>query len=233
MISEKKRVVVAVSDEHARTALIDNLHADGYEPLAALTLAHGRARLADRVDAVVLDLGEDTLTLIDLIRSGAVGQDAWVPILAGTTSEDVFFPVRLLERGADDVVNEAWFYFEVRARLASLLRRAGVAHTRQVFRAGSLRVDAAARRVWMGEDEIKLTAREFDLLRVLVSEPDRVFTRTELLQSVWGLGDWARTRTLDSHASRLRHRLNSVSGDWVRNVWGVGYRLTDTGVAPV
>jgi DNA-binding response OmpR family regulator len=61
-----------------------------------------------------------------------------------------------------------------------------------VFRAGALRVDVRARRVWVGGTEVKLTAREFDLLRVLVSEPDRVFTRNELLQSVWGLGDWAR-----------------------------------------
>ena len=83
----------------------------------------------------------------------------------------------------------------------------------------------------MGHDEISLTAREFDLLRVLIADPDRVYTRSELLESVWGLGDWARTRTLDSHAARLRRQLNSAGGgSWVRNVWGVGYRLTDTGV---
>ncbi len=90
-----------------------------------------------------------------------------------------------------------------------------------------------ARRAWISDVEIKLTAHEFDLLRVLVSDPDRVFTRDELLETVWGLGEWARTRTLDSHAARLRHRLNTAGGGtWVRNVWGVGYRLTDTG-APV
>jgi len=73
-----------------------------------------------------------------------------------------------------------------------------------VLRAGALRVDVAARRVWIGDTEIKLTAREFDLLRVLASDPDRVFTRSELLESLWGLGDWARTRVLDSHVISSR-----------------------------
>jgi len=102
-----------------------------------------------------------------------------------------------------------------------------------VLRAGALRVDVSFRREWTGDTEIKLTAREFDLLRVLASDPDRVFTRSELLETVWGLGDWAHTRTLDSHASRLRQRLNDAGGNWVRNVWGRGYRLQDSGAVPV
>jgi len=135
--------------------------------------------------------------------------------------------VRLLERGADDVIYEPWLYFEVRARLAALLRRANAGgRRREVLRAGALRVDVAARRVWIGDTEIKLTAREFDLLRVLASDPDRVFTRSELLESLWGLGDWARTRVLDSHAARLRRRLNDAGGgNSVRNSWGRGYRF--------
>jgi len=96
------------------------------------------------------------------------------------------------------VIYEPWLYFEVRARLAALLRRANVAQSRQVFRAGALRVDVRARRVWVGGTEVGLTAREFDLLRVLASDPDRVFTRSELLESVWGLGDWATGRAFSA-----------------------------------
>ena len=204
MLTEFKRVMVAVDDSAGRATLIENLEADGYEPIVALTLEHARCRLADDLDALIVDLNADTTNLIDMIRGGEHGADAWLPILAGTASEDLFCPVRLLERGADDVIYEPWLYFEVRARLAALLRRANVVQSRQVFRAGALRVDVRARRVWVGGTEIKLTAREFDLLRVLVSEPDRVFTRNELLQSVWGLGDWARTRTLDTHVISSR-----------------------------
>jgi DNA-binding response OmpR family regulator len=135
------------------------------------------------------------------------------------------------------VIYEPWLYLEVRARLGALMRRSNVGRGRQLLRAGALRVDLGARRVWIGEAEIGLTNREFELLRVLISEPDRVFTREELLRVVWGwdeaTAEGACTRTLDSHASRLRRQLNACGGDWVRNVWGIGYRLVDTGLLPV
>lgn len=231
MLTQANRVLVALKNDADSSTLVENLRADGYVPLPATTLGHACSRLSDHVDAAIVDLGSDTLQLIDAIRQGGhTSADVWLPIMAGAVTGDMFHAVRLLERGADDVIYEPWLYLEVRARLGALLRRATVTPTRQLLRAGALRVDVTARRAWIGDTEIELTAREFDLLRVLVTDPDRVFTRSELLKTVWGLGDWARTRTLDSHAARLRQRLNSADGGaWVRNVWGVGYRLTDTG----
>jgi DNA-binding response OmpR family regulator len=233
MLTQANRVLVALKNDADSSTLVENLRADGYVPLPATTLGHACSRLSDHVDAAIVDLGSDTLQLIDAIRQGGhTSADVWLPIMAGAVTGDMFHAVRLLERGADDVIYEPWLYLEVRARLGALLRRATVTPTRQLLRAGALRVDVTARRAWIGDTEIELTAREFDLLRVLVTDPDRVFTRSELLKTVWGLGDWARTRTLDSHAARLRQRLNSAGGGaWVRNVWGVGYRLTDTGAA--
>ena len=167
MLTEAKRVMVAVQEDEARRALVENLQADGYEPLPALTFAHARSRAADHVDALIVDLGPETTQLIDVIRNAQnASMDAWTPIMAGSASEDMFYAVRLLERGADDVVYEPWLYLEVRARLAALLRRADAARTREVLQAGALRVNVKARRVWIGETEIDLTAREFDLLRV-------------------------------------------------------------------
>ncbi len=234
MLTESQRVMVAVEDDEARTALVENLEADGYQPLAASCFGHARSRLSDRVDALIVDLGPDTTRLVDTVRGGGeTAVDAWLPILAGSASEDLFLPLRLLERGADDVIYEPWFYLEVRARLAALLRRANAGRARQVLRAGVLCVDVAARRVWVGELEVVLTNREFELLRVLASEPDRVFTRDELLSGVWGLGDWARTRTLDSHVARLRRKLAVGGASYLINVWGVGYRLTHTYGTPL
>jgi DNA-binding response OmpR family regulator len=232
MLNESHRVVVAVHDDDARAALLENLAADGYAPLGASCFAHARSRMKDQVDALIVDLEADTTKLVDLVRGGEPSIDSWLPIIAGSASPDLFHPIRLLERGADDVIYEPWLYLELRARLAALLRRANAGRTREVLRVGALRVDLTSRQVWIGEAEIQLPAREFDLLRVLASEPDRVFTRAELLETIWGLGDWARTRTLDSHAARLRQRLNDAGGgSWVRNQWGVGYRLTHTGVS--
>jgi DNA-binding response OmpR family regulator len=235
MLSTPSRLIVAITDDEARASLVSNLKADGYEPLPASTLAHTRCRLERDIDAVLIDLGSDTVELIDEIREGgcAASVDSWVPIIAGTASNDLSHPVRLLDRGADDVVYEPWLYSETRARLNALLRRADAWRTRQVLRTGELRVNVRARQVWMGDTEIELCGREYDLLRVLATDPDRVFTRSELLETVWGLGDWARTRTLDQHASRLRRKLNDHGGDWIRNVWGVGYRLTGTAEIPV
>jgi DNA-binding response OmpR family regulator len=131
------------------------------------------------------------------------------------------------------VICDPWLYVEVRARLTAILRRAEMDRHRVVLRAGSLRVDVQARRAWVGAQEIKLSAREFDLLRVLASDPDRVFPRQELLQTIWGLGDWAHTRTLDQHASRLRRRLNIAGESYLRTVWGHGYQLNpDGGLTP-
>jgi DNA-binding response OmpR family regulator len=234
MLTTAARVMLAVSDAEARSSLVENLKADGYEPLPASTLGHARSRLSSDIDALLINLGSETLELIDEIRDGACGTvDIWLPIIAGTASDELTQPIRLLEHGADDVVYEPWLYLEARARLNALLRRAEAWRTRQVLRSGELRVNVRSRQVWIGETEVDLCGREYELLRVLASDPDRVFTRTELLHTVWGLGDWARTRTLDSHASRLRRKLNDHGGDWIRNVWGVGYRLTNTGQIPV
>lgn len=229
MSTTTQRILVAVEDAMARTAIVENLRADSYEALAASGLGHAKSRVRDQLDALLVDLGPDTLNLIDAIRSSAVATaDAGVPILAISSDQDRFHAIRLLERGADDVVYEPWLYLEVRARLAALLRRSSVDRQRRVLRAGALSVDVSARRAWIDGKQIKLTAREFDLLHVLATEPGRVFSRSELLERVWGLGDWARTRTLDSHAARLRRRLADAGGSgFVRTSRGRGYALVD------
>jgi DNA-binding response OmpR family regulator len=94
---------------------------------------------------------------------------------------------------------------------------------------GELRIDPVSREVTLGEHRIELSAKEFALLRMLASQPGRVFTKEELLRDVWGFKLMGSTRTLDSHASRLRRKLTPSGRRWVINVWGVGYRLTDGG----
>lgn len=200
MLTEPQRVMVAISNDAARRFVADNLQADGYEPICASCLGHASSRLSDRVDALIVDLGVDTIKLVDAIRAeGSSSVDPQLPIVVLTTGRDRFHPIRLLDRGADDVICEPWLYVEIRARLAAVLRRASADHRRAMLKAGTLRVDVRSRRVWVGDTEIELPAREFELLRVLIGDPDRVFTRNELLKSVWGLGDWAQTRTLDTH----------------------------------
>jgi DNA-binding response OmpR family regulator len=96
------------------------------------------------------------------------------------------------------------------------------------FEAGPIRVDPATRRVTVAGERVELAGKEYQLLLKLLSEPARVFTKEELLREVWGFRSLGRTRTLDSHASRLRRKLGSTGlGPFVVNSWGVGYRLVD------
>jgi DNA-binding response OmpR family regulator len=99
------------------------------------------------------------------------------------------------------------------------------------LRAGALEVDPVGRIVLLHGEQVHLSKKEFALLRVLASEPMRVFTREELLRSIWGFRSIGTTRTLDSHACRLRQKLSAHGDKLVVNVWGIGYRLVDGPVA--
>ncbi len=230
MTAANARVLIAEQNNVARQFLTDNLEADGYRPVGASDTAAALELLAGSFDALIVDVNGETLGLVDAIRSETRPElDLQLPILVVSSQADELHRTRLLERGADDVLCKPYSYPELRARLAALLRRAHHRHTPQVLRAASLRLDVRSRRAWVGEVEIEpLRGKEYQLLLTLIAEPGRVFTRDELLRSVWGLGSYARTRTLDSHAARLRARLQIGGDRFVRNVWGVGYRLIDS-----
>jgi DNA-binding response OmpR family regulator len=138
--------------------------------------------------------------------------------------------VRYFDRGGDDVIAKPFSYPELRARVRALLRRACERPTERL-RVGAITIDPASRQVRVGETPVELSRMEFALLRALAAEPTRVYTKHEHLRDVWGFRCPTRTRTLDSHACRLRSKL-SAAGDrrFIENVWGVGYRLV--GVDP-
>jgi DNA-binding response OmpR family regulator len=134
--------------------------------------------------------------------------------------------VRALAGGCDDYLARPFHYEELLARIRAVLRRV-TPPERDRLEVEKLVIDRAARRVLVGGVAVLLAAKEYDLLVKLAGDPTRVFTKEELLREVWGFRSLGRTRTLDSHASRLRRKLSSAGGDYVRNVWGVGYSLLD------
>jgi DNA-binding response OmpR family regulator len=112
------------------------------------------------------------------------------------------------------------------ARIGAVLGRVARSRDRQVIRYGELAVNTLSREVTVGGIRLDLSAKEYQLLTTLAAEPERVFTKKELLETVWGFRSQGRTRTLDSHASRLRQKLRAESdAAWIANEWGVGYRL--------
>jgi DNA-binding response OmpR family regulator len=231
-------IMVVEDDDATRDFLADHLAADCY---GVVTAASGRQALnlleVKDCDLVLLDVMLPDASGFELCRrlraADGIAQriDPEVPVimLSGRATETD--RIRGFARGADDYVAKPFNYPELAARIAAVLRRARARRERGRLQIGELRIDPAAREVWVGERPVDLSAKEFALLHALAADPTRVYTKEELLRDVWGFKLMGSTRTLDSHASRLRRKLTPVAGGrrWVVNVWGVGYRLTDRG----
>jgi DNA-binding response OmpR family regulator len=227
---------VLIVEDHilTRRFLADNLAADGYEPLEAQTVGQGRRLLAERVPRLaILDLGlpdGDGLDLLSELRAvtdpgSPIDSATPVLVLSGRTGE--LDRVRGFDRGCDDYMVKPFSYPELRARIVTLLRRLGPRpHTGRV-RVGALEIDPVSRAVWVDGELVALSKKEWALLGALASDPTRVFTREELLCDVWGFPRATPTRTVDSHASRLRAKLSRGGRRYIVNVWGIGYRLID------
>jgi DNA-binding response OmpR family regulator len=147
-------------------------------------------------------------------------------IVLGSAEADPVDRVRAFRRGCDDYLSRPFHYDELVERIWAVLRRARRPESEYIV-AGPIEIDALARIVSVRNARVSLSQKEFDLLARLAAEPQRVFKKDELLREVWGYPAQARTRTLDSHASRLRRKLREADPDtpFVENVWGVGYRL--------
>ncbi|MDX6645661.1 MAG: two-component system, OmpR family, phosphate regulon response regulator PhoB [Miltoncostaeaceae bacterium] len=226
--------VLLVDDERAvLDMLAENLVADRFAVVRATSGEEALSVLRRaRVDAAIVDVvmpGMGGLDLVSAIREA--GSDAaWdngMPILMLSGRRDPHDAVRGIERGADDYVAKPFHYPEVLARLGALLRRARGLTVAASVRVGPLTVERHSRRAIVNGCGVNLSAKEFELLLALARDPHRVVGKDELLRDVWGYLGRARTRTVDSHASRLRRKLAGAGAGerWVHNVWGVGYRL--------
>jgi len=234
MTPASQTLLVVEDDDAIRTFLADNLTADGYELLVA-DCSRDAWRLIETKapDLVVLDVALPDGSGLDLLgrirasdrRLSRADPELRVLVLSGRASE--LDRCRGLERGADDYVVKPFAYSEVLLRIKGLLRRGEREARAGRLRVGELEVDPVTREVRLRGRLVQLSSKEFALLRALAAEPARVYTKDELLRDVWGFRSLGQTRTLDSHACRLRAKLG-VDGDrWVVNVWGVGYRLVD------
>jgi DNA-binding response OmpR family regulator len=229
-------ILVAEHDERSRQFLAAQLAADGADVYLAEDTAQARARAATHEPQLVL-LGclgapPQALAFLRHLRAGDGLHGEPHPdlrVLVVVDDGHDLAVLRAFDAGADDVVGRTASYAVLRARARALLHRERASRAPARHRIGALELDSAAREVRLRGQLIDLSAKEFALLSALIAEPTRVFTKAELLRDVWGFETLARTRTLDSHACRLRAKLTAVAGDrFVLNVWGVGYRLIDS-----
>jgi DNA-binding response OmpR family regulator len=227
------RSVLLVGPRPASGSLPADLEADRFKVLLAADPDEVRGALRTSCpSAVIVDLDMPSsggLEAVGLIRDGGPEEpwDSAMPVLGVSGSREPHRVVRALERGADEVVGTPFAYVEILARLRALMRRAEGEWSAGMLRVGMLAIDRRSRRVTMAGEPMSLSAKEMGLLTALARDPRRVVSKHELLRDVWGYVSPGRTRTVDSHASRLRRKLHEASGGerYIVNVWGLGYRL--------
>jgi DNA-binding response OmpR family regulator len=229
-----RSLLLVEDDEPTATFLADNLAADGFDVTVAPGVAEGwRALEVRRLEVVLLDLAladGSGLALLDRVRAahGAASRvDPALPVIVVSGRVSELDRVRGFERGADDYVPKPFSYRELLARIRAVLRRADIRSGRGTLRVGELVVDPLSREVRLAGREVHLSAKEFALLYALAADPTRVFTKVELLQDVWGYATPGATRTLDTHACRIRQKLSGSETRFVITVRGVGYKLTE------
>ena len=226
-------LLVVEDDEPTRTLITSNLNAHGYGVREAGSAAEAlRAWDAQRPDLVVLDLGLPDTDGTSVIRR--IRRDATTPILILSARGEERDKVAALELGADDYVTKPFGLEELRARVAALLRRAAgpAADTAGSLGLGSLTLDVARREVRLGERRIDLTPREYELLKVLMSQPGRLVTHGRLLRAVWGRQYAGEDHYLHVYVSRLRRKIAAADEtgefrDLITSEPGVGYRIRE------
>lgn len=227
---------ILVVEDHREIADLVRLHLfdAGYQ---ASTVGDGRTALASirssRCDLVILDLmlpDMDGLELCQQLRAHA----DYTPILMLTSKSSEADRILGLELGADDYLTKPFSVMELLARVKAILRRVHNQKSEknpvdEIVRTGELVIDRVRHRVLLHDQEVPLTAREFDLLLHFAQSPGRVYTRTQLLDSVWGYEHAGYEHTVNSHINRLRAKIevDPAQPRYILTVWGVGYKFSE------
>lgn len=224
-------LVLIVDDEaDLVTTLEYTLQKEGYQTRTAATGTEAleAASESPRPDLILLDLMLPDIAGTEVCRRlRSDSATAEIPVLMVTAKGDEIDRVVGFEVGADDYVTKPFSVRELMLRVRAIMRRAKQeASPSSSIEFGRLRLDQDAHRVWIGDEEIVLTALEFKLLATFVSRKGRVQSRDALLSDVWGIDAEVTTRTVDTHVKRLREKLGDL-GRYIETLRGVGYRFRD------
>ena len=235
-MNEKPKILIA-DDSEINRALLKEILGDGYDYLEAEDGAAAVELMRQRTDI--------SLLLLDLMMPKIDGLQACmrirefsnVPVIMLTAKGEDADKIMGFECGADDYITKPFNILELKARVRALLRRSGAAVQKQASKSpltvGHIRLDPNGRSAWKDGVPVDLTAKEFDLMELLMRNPGRVYSRENLLNVVWGyeyIGDY---RTVDVHVRRLREKLelDPANPEYIRTKWGVGYYLSSLPVS--
>lgn len=223
-----KKVLVVDDEKLIVKGIRFSLEQDGmevdcaYDGEEALRMAREK-----EYDIILLDVMLPKLDGFEVCQQ--LRETSSVPVVMLTAKGDDMDKILGLEYGADDYITKPFNILEVKARIKAIMRRAGKNATQEtkakVVEVGELRLDCESRRVFIGTREINLTAKEFDVLELLVFNPNKVYSRENLLNIVWGYEYPGDVRTVDVHIRRLREKIESNPSEpkYVHTKWGVGY----------
>jgi len=228
--------ILVIEDEDPLARLVELHLGDAGHTVTRAADGQSGLRLAtsDKFDLIVLDLmlpGVDGLEICQRIRQ----QPSYTPVLMLTAKSSELDRVLGLEVGADDYLTKPFSVRELVARVKAILRRVEALSNKSeesaVLTAGDLEIDAQRRRVVQNTLELRLTAKEFDLLLHFARHPGRVYSRAELLDQVWGYGHGGYEHTVNSHINRLRSKIEAdpTQPCHILTVWGVGYKFAEPG----
>lgn len=224
------RQILIVEDERAiREMIAFGLRRAGFDVTEAEDCRAARAQIADRrPDLVLVDWMLPDMSGLELTRSLKKDKDTReVPIIMLTARAEEQDKVSGLEGGADDYVTKPFSPRELLARINAVMRRTTQAGGEEVLDAGGLVLDAASHRVSAGERTVPLGPTEYRLLAFFMTHPERVYTRGQLLDRVWGGNVYVEERTVDVHIRRLRKALEAFDFDrYIQTVRGTGYRFS-------
>ncbi|NRA70501.1 MAG: response regulator transcription factor [Gammaproteobacteria bacterium] len=225
-----QRVLVVEDEKDLADLLVINLNQAGYETEQAQEGDTGLAlALSGQFDLIVLDVMLPKLDGMEICRQVRL-QDQQTPIIMLTARDTETDRVMGLEIGADDYLTKPFGLRELMARVKALLRRSGINQEPETEKAliyPGFMVDPISHKVTVDEQELSLTSTEFDLLFFLARHPGQVFSRAQLLDSVWGYNHLGYEHTVNSHINRLRAKLEHGhrTSKYVHTIWGVGYKF--------
>lgn len=230
------KVLVVEDDANIAELIRLYLEKDGYEVCHA---ADGISAVENfssfKPDIVLLDIMLPRLDGWGVCRE--IRKESNTPIIMLTAKDETFDKVMGLEIGADDYISKPFEMKEVIARIRAVLRRTSPQEAEpksNVLHYENLTIDMDAYQVEICGKRIELPPKELELLNYLASNPNRVFTRNQLLDAVWGFEYFGESRTVDVHVKRLREKIDGASDKWVlKTIWGVGYKFDVSGAEDV
>ncbi len=226
-----KRILLVDDEPLILKGLRYTLEQEGYE---ILTAADGEEALQvffeQQVDLVLLDVMLPKMDGIQVCQR--IRESSNVPILMLTAKGEDMDKILGLEYGADDYMTKPFNILEVKARIKTVLRRAGspaANEEKKLIRVHDMEVNIVNRSVTLGGKEVRLTAKEFDLLQLFITNRGKVFSRETMLETVWKYDYMGDARTVDVHIRRLREKIerNPAQPEFIFTKWGVGYYFTD------